>query len=259
MSTTYTTNLGLTKAALNTGGWDAILNAILDQLDALTPVGALACRPNETPTSTSLVVRVGGGTYRKPDGTLGTFSTSTITATASSTNYIYLDSSYSLNKSTTSFPASGAYVPIAVVVAGSSTITSVADSRLGYLAVGAGTGYLPSAGGTLSDGANVQVGTTTGTQLATATSQKLGFYGATPIVQPSGANEVAIGSLSMTSVTVTSVGATNSSDQSTTINSNFNSINTQLSNGAADFAAIKVLLNEIRAQLVNLGLWKGSS
>lgn len=37
--------------------------------------------------------------------------------------------------------------------------------------------------GSLGDGANIAVGSTTGTQFATAPTQKLGFFGATPIVQ----------------------------------------------------------------------------
>jgi hypothetical protein len=36
----------------------------------------------------------------------------------------------------------------------------------------------------LDNGANIQTGTGSGTQIATATSQKLGFFGATAIVQP---------------------------------------------------------------------------
>lgn len=40
---------------------------------------------------------------------------------------------------------------------------------------------------TLVDGLNVPVGTTTGTQIGTATTQKLGFYGKTPVVQQTNA------------------------------------------------------------------------
>ena len=36
----------------------------------------------------------------------------------------------------------------------------------------------------LADAGNIQVGTTTGTKIGTATTQKLGFYNATPVVQP---------------------------------------------------------------------------
>lgn len=35
------------------------------------------------------------------------------------------------------------------------------------------------------DARNIQLGRTNGTQIGTATDQKLGFYGKTPIVQPS--------------------------------------------------------------------------
>jgi len=44
---------------------------------------------------------------------------------------------------------------------------------------------LTSAGGTLADAANIAIGTTTGTKFGTATTQKIGFYNATPVVQPS--------------------------------------------------------------------------
>lgn len=46
--------------------------------------------------------------------------------------------------------------------------------------------YLPLAGGTMTDGANIVVGTSTGTKIGTATSQKLGFYNSTPVIQQSG-------------------------------------------------------------------------
>lgn len=44
------------------------------------------------------------------------------------------------------------------------------------------------------EGGNIQVGTTTGTQVGTATNQKLGFFGATPVIQQSGSSDV-LGSL----------------------------------------------------------------
>jgi hypothetical protein len=46
---------------------------------------------------------------------------------------------------------------------------------------------------TLADAVNVAVGTTTGTRIGTATTQKLGFYGATPIVQGAGIADAAGG------------------------------------------------------------------
>jgi hypothetical protein len=44
--------------------------------------------------------------------------------------------------------------------------------------------YLPLTGGTMAEAGNIALGTTTGTKIGTATSQKLGLWGTTPIVQP---------------------------------------------------------------------------
>jgi hypothetical protein len=49
--------------------------------------------------------------------------------------------------------------------------------------VGIGTAS-PSSLLHLADAGNITVGTTTGTKIGTATTQKLGFYNATPVVQP---------------------------------------------------------------------------
>lgn len=45
------------------------------------------------------------------------------------------------------------------------------------------TGYVPKSGGALADGANIAVGSTIGTEIATAPTQKLGFWGATPVIR----------------------------------------------------------------------------
>jgi hypothetical protein len=47
-----------------------------------------------------------------------------------------------------------------------------------------------TAGWTLTDGSNVVVGSTTGTQIGTATTQKLAFWAATPIVQPANTTDL---------------------------------------------------------------------
>jgi hypothetical protein len=44
-------------------------------------------------------------------------------------------------------------------------------------------GLLSRAGGTMDEGANIATGTTTGTKIGTATTQKLGFFNATPVIQ----------------------------------------------------------------------------
>lgn len=44
---------------------------------------------------------------------------------------------------------------------------------------------------TLGEGVNIVVGTTTGSKIGTATTQKLGFYNVTPVVQPAGTTDIA--------------------------------------------------------------------
>ncbi len=57
--------------------------------------------------------------------------------------------------------------------------------------------YLPLAGGTMTDGANIILGTTTGTKIGTATSQKLGFFNATPVIQQTGSIKTAMTTLGL--------------------------------------------------------------
>jgi len=52
-----------------------------------------------------------------------------------------------------------------------------------------GTTTSGSAALTFGDAKNIAIGTTTGTKIGTATTQKLAFYNSTPIVQPSGTGE----------------------------------------------------------------------
>lgn len=77
------------------------------------------------------------------------------------------------------------------------TDIKVALVNLGLLASGAspldlGSAALGSGTHTLSDGANIVVGSTTGTKIGTATTQKVGFFNATPIVQPAAATDIKV-------------------------------------------------------------------
>jgi hypothetical protein len=45
---------------------------------------------------------------------------------------------------------------------------------------------------TLADALNIAVNTTTGTKIGTATTQKLGFYNATPVVQPAAVADLTV-------------------------------------------------------------------
>ncbi len=48
-----------------------------------------------------------------------------------------------------------------------------------------------NAGGSIAGGTNIALSATTGTKIGTATSQKLGFWNVTPVIQPAGAAQAA--------------------------------------------------------------------
>lgn len=83
---------------------------------------------------------------------------------------------------------------------------------------------------------------------SSATAEKIGFFGAAPIVQPLTANQTALTDStggSVANATLAAIGATNSGDVSADINANF--------------AKTAELVNALRSALVNLGLIKGSA
>ena len=120
-------------------------------------------------------------------------------------------------------------------------------------------GLLSLAGGTLADAANIAVGTTTGTKIGTATTQKLGLWNATPVVQPASANQAALGA-------VTTVGGnTGTAGAGLTLIGDTTSVNqaTNIMNDLAalreDIAAAFTLVNQLRSDLVTIGLIKGAA
>ncbi|HKI21542.1 MAG TPA: hypothetical protein VKA15_26845 [Isosphaeraceae bacterium] len=155
------------------------MNSNCTTLDALAPVGSLAVIPTEFP-SASLNVHVAAGQYVKQDGTIGTFAgASSQGITSNVTRVLYLDGTNSwVLTVNTAYPTTP-HVRLATVVTGSSTITSITDNRQCFMVCGS-----------IADGVNLTLGSSTGTQIGTATTQKLGFYGATPIVQPAGSTDL---------------------------------------------------------------------
>lgn len=97
---------------------------------------------------------------------------------------------------------------------------------------------------TLADAKDVAVGTTTGSKIGTGATQKLGFFGATPVVQPAAAGQVALTDSSggTASDTIAAIGATYTQ--------------AEVRNAVASLAA---KVNTLRTALVNLGLIKGSA
>lgn len=84
---------------------------------------------------------------------------------------------------------------LSLTAAGGINLNSASVSSAGLVSA---AGLTTSAALTLSD-ANVVLGTTTGTKIGTSTSQKLGFFNATPIVQPSGNISTALSNLGLVS------------------------------------------------------------
>src|SRR5271165_4293019 len=173
MANSYTSNVKLAMPAAGDRSWNVPVNGNAQLLDSLAPLGGLAVTTTEIP-SASLNVAVAAGTYLKQDLTIGTYGGAVTTVTGSGTNYLYLDltSSGALTVNTSGFPAT-AHVRLAVVTAGSATITNITDARVAFNVIGA-----------FADGVNLTFGMATGTQLGTAANQKLAFFGKTPIVQP---------------------------------------------------------------------------
>jgi hypothetical protein len=113
--------------------------------------------------------------------------------------------------------------------------------------------HLPVAGGTLDDGASVALGTGTGTRIGTTVSQKLGFWGATPVVQPSGADQAAV-----------TLGNADGEIGGLTISDPPNQAEVQALRDkceelADDVRALSTLVHALRAALVAVGVVKGGA
>jgi hypothetical protein len=173
MSNTYTSNIKLAMPAIGDTGWSIPVNANCTTLDGFTAVGALAVSTTEVP-SASLNVAVAPGPYIRQDGTIGTYAgTGSQAIFASSTQVLYLDLANSGSLAVaTSYPTTP-HVRLATVVAGNSTISSITDNRQCFNVVGS-----------WADNVNITLGTAIGTQIGTASNQKLGFFGKTPTTQP---------------------------------------------------------------------------
>jgi hypothetical protein len=184
MATSYTSNLKLGQPAVADRNWNVPLNANADLLDSLSPLGGLCVSTVEVP-SASLNVRVGPGKYQRRDGTVGAFSgASSFAIAADQTSVLYLTDAGTLSVSASGYPATS-HVRLGTVVTGDTTIISISDDRVVCSVLGTDAlPYLPLAGGTLGDGANLSLGTTTGTQFGTSPTQKLGFWSANPVVRP---------------------------------------------------------------------------
>jgi hypothetical protein len=120
-------------------------------------------------------------------------------------------------------------------------------------------GLLSLAGGTLADAANIAVGTSTGTKIGTATTQKLGLWNATPVVQPASANQAALGAVTTVGANTGTAGAGLSLIGDTTSVNQAGALMNDLAALREDIAAAFTLVNQLRSDLVAVGLIKGAA
>lgn len=198
---TYTASRNIAKPATgNSGaGYVSTWDDNLDLIDAFAAIGSLAVAAREVP-STSLNVRVSAGSFRKSDGSIVSYAgTASQAVTTATTNYVFLTDAGTLTVNTTGFPVN--CVRLATVVAGATTITSVADAQV-FLAVagvgtptiaaGTGAGTTPTltlAGNDRAGRISVLTGTSPAASATVATVTFSTPYGAAPravILTPAG-------------------------------------------------------------------------
>lgn len=90
---------------------------------------------------------------------------------------------------------------------------------------------------TITDAMNIILGTTTGTKIGTGVTQKLGFWNATPVIQPASAVQAAV-------TPSTSFAGSDTVDIAVVI---------------AAVQAVETLVNRLRADLVTVGIIKGAA
>lgn len=106
--------------------------------------------PGYYPTAGSgLTLNVGPGTANCA-GTIITYAGGTLTLTASTTNYIYLNTASSCAPATKTTAFTSSDIPLAKVITGSASITSITDDRTPFFESGSGGSGLPTTGGTMT-------------------------------------------------------------------------------------------------------------
>lgn len=161
-------------------------------------------------------------------------------------------------------PGDGSFAELSAT--GTLTIAGAITPTSGEVTIGGGL--------SIADASNIQTGTTTGSILAATAAQKLGIWGATPVVQPAHiADPAAAAAITATSVTLTNmadgsadntlvnIGDTSVGDESANIEQNFDKIGDEINALVVDVAALKTAidgqktaLDALLAQLATTGL-----
>lgn len=141
------------------------------------------------------------------------------------------------------------------------------DDNISLALGGKGTGGVLSLSNlTMTDAKNIVLDTTTGTQLGTAVSQKLGFWATTPVVQPVGAGQAEAGAQTQEVMTdstggtpATTISAFSSPPTQAECNNALASVLAQLAKIKADVTAVKTLEDAMRTANVSTGMMKGGA
>jgi hypothetical protein len=123
--------------------------------------------------------------------------------------------------------------------------TSARTLQLRFAAAGSAIYTFSSTSLTLGDGVNIILNTTTGSQLGTSDTQKLGLFGRTPVSRPASADQAALTDSTTGDTSAVVIAAVSGTGADATINNNF--------------ARVIKLLNAIRTAGVSLGTWKGAA
>ncbi|MFH1609697.1 MAG: hypothetical protein ABID40_03620, partial [Candidatus Bipolaricaulota bacterium] len=124
---------------------------------------------------------------------------------------------------------------------------------------------------TLCDDADIVVGSTNGTMIGTAASQKIGFWGVAPVIQPAGADQADQGAMTAATLTdnsgggatdntigaITQVANAGSADVGPTADA-IAELADEINKLVSDVGALDTLLTAVRTALVNSGIMKGA-
>lgn len=126
-------------------------------------------------------------------------------------------------------------------------VTAQADTTCEIrMAAGGAAGDLAGVvdGFTMNEGADIEAGTTTGSNIGASASQKLALWGVTPVVQPAAAGQADQGAMTFAAGSIDT------------------GVNMTAAEAAAivtDLAALDVLLTAMRTAMVNAGIMKGAA
>jgi hypothetical protein len=101
----------------------------------------------------------------------------------------------------------------------------------------------------IPDAVDIETGTTTGTKIGTATTQKIGFFNATPVVQPTEITD------ELTSITHTAPGTADYAVQDLVQNTGFGFVTKDEGNTVLSVILnLQTRVNELETRLATLGL-----